>query len=469
MWSGIWLTHILDYWNNFESGNEHRDDFECTAFCLAQRSSWQNSSRRGVHFIWQIPSKSTKYSAEGGIIQLKWRLLMGEYTLHSDRAISPINLHLNHLQHLFSVTAAVAASSPTAATTATSHSSGSLDHQPQMNMQDESFAEKAAVNMKNQLSPNSSDLISDQGLEDSLLSRKPSGKENGESPLMTPNGAGDDKAKNGVSNSDAVNSVITSLNQLGLSEPIINSSSSAINSLPSSSAPSFWSTGSAEDTFVQGFPNGAVTFPNFPPSGANGLFNMSPHQMGLMSHPHRRAITGGQPQQQQNFQQRHHPGIFLNNTKASYQPWSNGQQSSWSQQQPPQSSPWGSSGNSGNLQRRSMTMPNVAPAAMGGGAMKKPPSVNPSMLISPSKYRRSTSFPGQYRGQQGGLGGKSAMDFGSLDDQRDGLLGLHSQVGTISCCLIAGFKGILGQVGIEMLRWVCHIEIWIMSNPVIWT
>ncbi|ELU07791.1 hypothetical protein CAPTEDRAFT_193161 [Capitella teleta] len=380
---------------------------------------------------------------------------MGEYaaTLNgNDRALSPINFHLlssNNHQSLFSTTAAEVVGC----------SAGSLIQQQAvisernfMNMQDENLlvSEKAA-NMKNQqqLSPGLSDSISDQSLEEPSLLRKTNSKGDlsgaGYREMGSTNG--DDQAKNGMNgvSSDAVNSVITSLNQLGLSEPNtsgINSPNCSLaitSSLPTSSTPNFWSTGSAEDTYVQGFPsnvNGAVTFQNFP-SSTNALFNanhpMAP-QMGMSGMPpqhHRRAITG--QQQQQNFPQQRNPGgMFLNNTKT-YPPWSNGnpnQQNSWSQQQQQQqqqnsSNPWGSMQHS---QRRSMTMPNVNPV---GASMKKSlsPNMNPSMLISPSKYRRSTSFPGQYRAQQAGMGNsKSALDFSSLEDPRDGLLGLHQ------CC-----------------------------------
>ncbi len=282
-------------------------------------------------------------------------------------------------------------------------------------MQDETLLEKAVVKQQ-QLSPNG-DQNGDQSLEESLLRKAKEGQ----------NGSHEEKKNmNNNVNDSVVNSVANSLNQLGLSEP---TSTAVISSL--ATTPSFWSTATADDTFIQGFQalNGTVTFQNFPPA-PNPMFNtnMTPqqHQLGLnhvppqQQPPQRRAITGQHQQHQHNYPQRHQQSnLFLNNTKT-YPTWSSApQQSSWSQNQQTLN-PWG------GIQQQRRSVPNLNPI---GAPVKKPQShhqaVNSSMLISPSKFRRSTSFPGQI--QQSAIGTKPTLDFPVMDEHREAnsMLGLH--------------------------------------------
>ena len=170
--------------------------------------------------------------------------------------------------------------------------------------------------------------------------------------------------------------------------------------------------------------NGAVTFQNFPPAPNIFNTNMNPQaQLGMgvpQQQGQRRAITG-----QHTFGQRGHQQQFLNNTKT-YPTWSSApQQSTWSGQTQASPNPWGNLG-----QRRNMNLPNMNPVGGPVGAMlgKKPPNhhgMNPAMMISPSKFRRSTSFPGQVH--QSAIGTKPNLDFSALEDHRDGsnMLGIQ--------------------------------------------
>lgn len=313
---------------------------------------------------------------------------MGDYGLGintSDRALSPVDFNqISSNQSLFSP--------------------GSVSTK-QSTMQDDTLhVGEQTAGKQQQLSPNGKENGREDSLDDSL---------NIKTQPEQQNGTQDEKKNNNVG--DSVNSVITSLNQLGLSEQ----NNAVITSL-NTSVPSFWSSATTEDTFIQGFPmNGAVTFPNFP--GANPLFNnvgaQMPQQMGLgpgslpQQQAARRPITGqtpGFPQQRPTQQQ---PNMFLGNTKT-YPTWSSApQQSSWSQQQSQTAglNPWA---NMQQQQRR--TMPNVGPIGAPG---KKPNLQSSSMPFSPSKFRMP----------QPGMGGKGGLDFGGMEDHRDasGLLGMQ--------------------------------------------
>lgn len=337
---------------------------------------------------------------------------MGDYSFglnQNTRSLSPVDLtQLASNQSLFSDQA----------------TSGIMMH-------DETLVEKAGQHQ--QLSPHMPNMPNgdhkvDHHLEEQFRKISPCPD--------VPNGIYDEKKPNSLTD------VTNSLSQLGLSEP----NSAVINS----SAPSFWSTATADDTFVQGFQtlNGTVTFQNFPPaSNQQAMFNTNmapqgptPAQLGLnvpqQQPPQRRAITGqhnngygphtGFPQQQ-----RQSSNPFLNNSK-SYPAWSSAphpqQQQSWSavanqqpqQNQSPALNPWG---NAQNVQQQRRSMPSMNPMAPN----KKP--VAPSMLISPTKFRKSMSFPGQM--QPSAIGTKPALDFPGLDEHRDGgnMLGLPERQG----------------------------------------
>lgn len=274
----------------------------------------------------------------------------------------------------------------------------STEVSPPRKMQDESLLEKYAATKQAQQLPtanhenglNNSDQIIRN--DDSVLRKGPT---DGSSPIS------EDK-KNELLNT-------VSPLQLGLSEPpatVVTSHSSA--------PPNYWSSPTADETFLQGFQslNGTVTFQQFPPA-PNAVFNagVSPH-MGLTNavpqHPPnvipRRAITA-----HHNFpQNRQQPNAIINNSK-SYPAWSSApQQSSWSGQNNQQTtlSPWGSV-----VQQQRKSMPNMNPVA----PIKKPNfphHINPS-VFSPSKFRRSTSFPGQIH--HAALN-KSNLDYTGADD-----------------------------------------------------
>ncbi|XP_014680699.1 PREDICTED: cytoplasmic polyadenylation element-binding protein 3-like isoform X2 [Priapulus caudatus] len=178
------------------------------------------------------------------------------------------------------------------------------------------------------------------------------------------------------------------------------------------SSPGFWSSGTgADDSYMQPrIPavNGTLQFQNFPPN-QNPLFNSSsllgpqiqiPQQQPPSIPQQRRAITGQHhnfPQQRQQQQQQHQQhqqqpqqsNLFL--TTKSYTSWSNPQQSTWSspQSQANVSPVWNNTMSMNSVNRRSV--PNLNPISpmtkkMGGQHMP---------MISPSKFRRSTSLPGK--------------------------------------------------------------------------
>ncbi|XP_046576897.1 cytoplasmic polyadenylation element-binding protein 2-like isoform X1 [Haliotis rubra] len=258
-------------------------------------------------------------------------------------------------------------------------------------MQDDTLLEKPA---SKQQSP--------KQLPVSIVQGNSTSEQNGDIVTNTVNGGLSEEKKNDMSLSS-----VTQLS-IGLSEP----STTVVTSL--SSAPNFWSTASADDTFVHGFQslNGTVTFQQFPPA-PNSVMNASftgQHMSMNVPPPQRRAITA-----HHNFPQRQSPNVMLNNPK-SYPNWSNAPQTSWSSQQNPATlSPWGNV--QPNHQRRSV--PNINALA----PMKRAtnfPQIPQSSFIAPSKFRRSTSFPGQI--QQAALGMKPQFEYQAYDDlHRDGM------------------------------------------------
>ncbi|CAH1782791.1 unnamed protein product [Owenia fusiformis] len=318
-------------------------------------------------------------------------------------------------------------------------------------MQDEILLDKGPSKSQ-QLSPNPENGTTDQCLEDSLIRKA---KSEGNSPVPDV----DRKA-------DPVSNVTSTFNQLGLSSDSANAINTSIGS-----APNFWSTNTAEDSLLQSFPtatvNGTVAFQNFPPA-PNSIYNsnisnMAPQQMSSMNIPqqNRRAITGQQAlqnqlqnqiqqqleqvgqhnpqhngqhntqQQQHNAQQHNYAqqrqqqqmaGMFQQNTKT-YPTWSNAaqqQQNSWPNQQQGSNtlSPWASIQ---QQQPNRRSVPNVNPIS--APSLKKPQhsSFNTSNIISPSRFRRCTSYPGQI-GQQ--AIGTKPFDIGN--DHREGGNGMMS-------------------------------------------
>lgn len=173
------------------------------------------------------------------------------------------------------------------------------------------------------------------------------------------------------------------------------------------SSPGFWSAGTGgEDSYLQHrIPavNGTLQFQNFPPN-PNPLFNSSsllggpqiqiPQQQPPSIPQQRRAITGQhhnfpQQRQQQQQQQQQQSNLFL--TTKSYTSWSNPQQSTWSspQSQANVSPVWNNTMSMNSVNRRSVPNLNpISPMAKKMGSQHMP-------MISPSKFRRSTSLPGK--------------------------------------------------------------------------
>ncbi|XP_067132001.1 cytoplasmic polyadenylation element-binding protein 2-like isoform X2 [Centruroides vittatus] len=134
---------------------------------------------------------------------------------------------------------------------------------------------------------------------------------------------------------------------------------------PSTTASNFWST---DDAFLQGLPvlNGQIPFQNIT---ANSILNTNLSNQ-ILPQPQRRAITGAH-----NFSQNRQPNLYK-----TYANWSN---PTWTTSQTQNTlSAW-------NNQKRSV--PNLNPISP---LKKSPPAIGqPSMLISPSKFQRSTSLP----------------------------------------------------------------------------
>ncbi|KAK6185791.1 hypothetical protein SNE40_007944 [Patella caerulea] len=226
------------------------------------------------------------------------------------------------------------------------------------------------------------------------------------------------KMNNGVTTFSEEKICVPTVSQVRISEP----TTSAPTTL--SSAQGYWSSAPADDTFVQGFQslNGTVTFQQFSPSTnatnmSNVMFNTGyPGQVGVslaqQSQSQRRAITA-----HHNFPQRQ-PNILINNAK-SYPNWSNAPVQSWSGQQNQATlSPWT------NVQQQRRSVPNINAL----GPMKKPnfqhvSNIQQSSMVAPSKFRRSTSFPGQI--QQAAMGMKQPFEYSGFEDlqnQREGVL-----------------------------------------------
>ncbi|KAJ8317726.1 hypothetical protein KUTeg_005630 [Tegillarca granosa] len=205
---------------------------------------------------------------------------------------------------------------------------------------------------------------------------------------------------------DSVINVSTPIQQF-----VTETNGTSVTSL--SSAPTgYWSNAASDDTFIQGFQqvNGTVAFQQFPPT-ANNIYSasMTAH-MGMnipqqQQAPHRRAITGHHnfPRQQQPLNM-----MVNNNNSKTYPNWSNAHQqpqTNWSVQQSTLPT-WT------NVPQQRRSVPSMNPVTQ----MKRQ-SLNPqfsqSSLIAPSKFQRSTSFPGQMH-QAALLNPK--LDLTSLDD-----------------------------------------------------
>ncbi|XP_074642587.1 cytoplasmic polyadenylation element-binding protein 3-like isoform X2 [Tubulanus polymorphus] len=333
---------------------------------------------------------------------------MGDYGLGLNsnvRALSPVDFNqLTNNQSLFAPD--ILSNHHSSSSISSSGSTNIINTSTTSTMQDETLA--SAMPMKKQGSPQP------QQQGQPAAQQSPNGdahpEQNSEDLLIRKSVSQNDEYVPDDRKIDAVTSPL----QLGLSaEP----NNTMLNSI---AAPSFWSTATADDTFIQGFPaamNG-VTFQNFPPTH-NALFNanMAGPQIGAVNAPQqqapqRRAITGqhtagfppNMPQRQQQS------NLFYNSSKT-YPTWSSAPQQSatWTGPQSQQMSPWGS------MQQQRRSVPNMNP--IGAQLQQQKKNMGPSsVVISPSKFRRSTSFPGQM--QQTAIGTKP-FDLTAADDQHN--------------------------------------------------
>jgi cytoplasmic polyadenylation element-binding protein len=169
-----------------------------------------------------------------------------------------------------------------------------------------------------------------------------------------------------------------------------------------------------EETYIQGVTmnNGGMTFQQFPTINSamyhSGVaFPTSQATSAILSQQSRRPITGYSSVN--NFP-RHQTTLMVNtcSNPKMLPNWNNSQPSSWSQQ--PQTSlypPW-------NVQQR-RSVPNMN--ALSPAATHKKPIMQQQMqqqsFASPSKFRRSTSFPGQI---QASIGVKNPYDLSTFED-----------------------------------------------------
>ncbi|GFT27788.1 cytoplasmic polyadenylation element-binding protein 3 [Nephila pilipes] len=295
----------------------------------------------------------------------------------------------------FGVNSSVAALSPVDFQTNSCNTSLFFPSEPVAHtMQDDLLLDKSTGKQIQQLSPsNESTTNGDQNSDDyNLKNRKNEESETDEVQIEKKNL---DSSSPGTTSSPL---------QLGFSE-----SSNALNI--TSTAPSFWSTVGTDDTYVQGIPtmNNSLPFQNFATS-TNPILstNMGPQLNLTQQHtPQRRAITGAH-----NFPQNRHQPPQPNLFKA-YTNWSTPHQTAWSTPQTPNTlSAW----NAVNITNHKRSVPNMSPIS----PMKKTQTNvgQHSMVISPSKFRRSTSMPVGKPFPQG-LGGNTNYDM-TGDENRDG-------------------------------------------------
>jgi hypothetical protein len=206
------------------------------------------------------------------------------------------------------------------------------------------------------------------------------------------------------------------------------STSTAVNTSHSTTDTGLWSNSAADDSYLHGYQS--VAFQQFPPSPSSIYSTgISSHMgMNLQQNPQRRAITA-----QHNFQnQRPQPSMLLNsNAKPFSSNWSTQQQQQWSthQSQPPTMASWNNMTQPG--QRRSM--PNMNPFLKKSNLSQQ---FSNQTFIAPSKFRRSTSFPGQMH--QAALM-KPNFDMSAIDDlQRDSVLNYQVCLLHVVCSIMPG-------------------------------
>lgn len=175
-------------------------------------------------------------------------------------------------------------------------------------------------------------------------------------------------------------------------------------------------TPEAEETYIQNISslsNGGMSFQHFPtvsPSSAmyhSGItFSANQPANAILSQQGRRAITG---HNSVNSFSRQQTALMVNTCSSPKMlpNWNNSHQTSWSPPQPQASlyPPW-------NVQqRRSVPNMNAVAAAVKKQTLQQ--QLQQPSFVSPSKFRRSTSFPGQI---QASVGVKNPYDFTTFDD-----------------------------------------------------
>lgn len=260
-------------------------------------------------------------------------------------------------------------------------------------MQDEILLEKSAAKQQ-QLSPSQNfNHISEQNDESVIRNGKAS---------MSPSLLEDKKIENNL---------VSAALQLEANTNLITSLATASHS--------FWTPpqGSTEDTFVQGpfhNMNGTVTLQQYhsahqPVLNAGLATHLSGISLPQQANIQRRAITA-----QHNFPQRMPQQGLMVNSEKNYPPWSSAHQQT---QATP--SPWA------QVQQQRRSVPNMSGIQL--APLKKSsfphtqPHINTSLsMLQPSKFRRSTSFPGQMH--QAAFN-KPTVDFIGIDEsQRESML-----------------------------------------------
>ncbi|XP_048744586.2 cytoplasmic polyadenylation element-binding protein 2-like isoform X2 [Ostrea edulis] len=233
---------------------------------------------------------------------------------------------------------------------------------------------------------------------------------------------------------DLLTSVSSTLAHGNVMESI--SSTAVVSSMNSPS--SLWTNQPPEEAVIPAYHslNGTLTLSQFPAVHNNmysaGIATHMGLNMAQQPPPaHRRAITG-----HHNFPARQQqPGILINNNSKGYPNWSNAPQ--WSQGQT-----WGGVHSTQHQRRSVPNFPSSLTAA--SFQMKKSPVsyqqqiTNTAPLIAPSRFRRSTSFPGQMH-QAAMI--KPGLDMGSLDDtHRESMLSYQDRSNSYDSMRFSNFE-----------------------------
>lgn len=284
-------------------------------------------------------------------------------------------------------------------------------------------------------------------MQDELLIEKSNtstaGKQTESQPQTSSNG--ETMVSNGEGNMEEFNSskIKNEESELNVSNQLdkqiietSTSSGTSSSSLPldftdaaiTTSASNFWSGVTGEDTFCSNVSplKNTLSFQNFP-NTSNPVFSTSVGpQISIPQSlpPQRRAITGAH-----NFSQSRHQQQQSNVLKT-FSNWSNPQSTSWSAPQTPNGLlPW----NAVNLANQKKTVSNINPVC---SQKKNPPAIGQhSMVISPSKFRRSTSLPIDKQFTHS-FGGNPGFDMSTLDENRDANMMFPFQVRTLHYLIV---------------------------------